>query len=60
MELEPAAGRPILVEGVAHAGGEEPLRGEARRPWQQARMVRLLPSSILQPARGVSPVVLYF
>jgi hypothetical protein len=44
MELEPAAGRPILAEGVAHAGGEEPLRGEASRPWQQARMVRLLPS----------------
>jgi hypothetical protein len=44
LELEPAAGRPILVEGVAHGGGEEPLRGEARRPRQQAQMVRLAPS----------------
>jgi hypothetical protein len=39
---EPAAGRPVLAEGAAHAGGEEgPVRGEARRPRQQARMVRL-------------------
>ena len=35
------AGRPLLPEGAAHAGGEEgPLRDEARRPQQQARMVR--------------------
>ena len=33
---------PVLTKGVAQAGGEEgPLRDEARRPWQQARMVRL-------------------
>jgi len=33
---------PVLAEGAAHARGEEgPLRDEARRPWQQARMVRL-------------------
>ena len=33
---------PVLAEGAAHTGGEEgPLRDEARRPWQQARMVRL-------------------
>lgn len=31
---------PVLAEGAAHAGGEEgPVRGEARRPRQQARMV---------------------
>ena len=35
------AGRSLLPEGAAHAGGEEgPLRDEARRPQQQARMVR--------------------
>ena len=35
------AGKPLLPEGAAHAGGEEgPLRDEARRPQQQARMVR--------------------
>ena len=44
LELDPVAGRPILAEGVAHGGGEEPLRGEARRPRQQAQMVRLPPS----------------
>jgi hypothetical protein len=42
------AGRPLLAEGAAHAGGEEgPLRDEARRPQQQARMVRLISLSRL-------------
>jgi hypothetical protein len=60
MEPEPAAGRPVLAEGAAHAGGEEgPLRGEARRPRQQARMVRLPPSSSLPFPRSSIIIIIY-
>jgi hypothetical protein len=48
LTCSPIVARSLLPEGAAHAGGEEgALPDQARRPQQQARLVR--PSPIFLP-----------